>query len=358
MDEALFMQRALELAHKGSGYTAPNPMVGAVLVHNGRIIGEGWHHHYGADHAEVNCLRNVVEADRALIAESTMFVNLEPCAHYGITPPCSVRLVQEKIRRVVIANCDPYEKVSGKGIEILKQGNIIVETGLLPEAGLWLNRRFFCFHRAQRPYIILKWAKTREGFMAPEDRHRFRITGEAAIQLSHKWRTEESAIMVGTTTARFDNPQLTARKWPGKQPLRIVIDRTLKLPEEMHLFDDAAATWVVNEKIEGLKGNVHYVKLDFTDDLLPALLKKMAEARLLSVIIEGGANLLNQFLERDLWDEARVLTGSVSLAEGVAAPLPRNANLVYSSDIGSDRFELFTHLQNPFTYPKSGTPEL
>lgn len=348
----------MELAHRGSGFTAPNPMVGAILVHDGRVIGEGWHHHYGADHAEVNCLRSVQEENRNLIQDSAMYVNLEPCAHYGITPPCSARLVQEHIKKVVIANCDPYEKVSGKGIEILRQENIQVETGLLKEAGVWLNRRFFCFHQRQRPYIILKWAKTKEGYIAPLDRKRFRITGEPANILSHKWRTEESAIMVGTTTALHDNPQLTARKWPGKQPLRIVIDRTLKLPEDRYLFDERAATWIVNEKLDGLKGNVHFVQMEFDNNFLPALLKRMVDARLVSVIVEGGANLLNQFLNQNLWDEARVFTGAVSLPEGVVAPLLKNAGLAFSTELDEDRFDLYLHNQNAFNYPVTYFPGL
>jgi diaminohydroxyphosphoribosylaminopyrimidine deaminase / 5-amino-6-(5-phosphoribosylamino)uracil reductase len=345
-----YMQKCLELAQRAKGHTAPNPMVGAVLVYGERIIGEGWHHFYGADHAEVNCLKNVADADKSLIPQSTMYVNLEPCAHYGITPPCAVRLVKEKVKKVVIANIDPFEKVSGSGLKILTEGGIEVETGILEKEGLWLNRRFFCFHSRNRPYIILKWAQTNNGFIAPSDKSQLWITGKESQKLVHKWRTEEGAIMVGTNTAMCDNPRLTARLHEGKQPLRIVLDRNLQLPPTNHVFDSAAATWIVNEQHEWLNGNVHSVKLKFDDTLLTQLMARLHAAKILSIIIEGGAVLLNSFIGKGLWDEARIFTGDVFLKDGIPAPRLENEVPVFHKESGADSLQVFTNKNSAYKY--------
>ena len=325
-------------------------MVGAVLVHDDRIIGEGWHHFYGADHAEVNCLKNVAETDKRLIPESTMYVNLEPCAHYGITPPCANRLVQEKIRKVVISNTDLFEKVSGKGIAILKEGGVEVETGICEKEGLWLNRRFFCFHAQKRPYIILKWAQTKDGYIAPTDWGRLQITGEESQQLVHKWRTEEASIMVGTTTALMDNPQLTARHWHGRQPLRIVLDRNLHLPATHHVFNDTAATWIVNEQRQILSGNIHSVQIPFDDNLLCTLLKRLYEAHILSIIVEGGAVLLNSFIAQGLWDEARIFTGNAYLKGGISAPVLKEEVHAFTNAVGVDELRVFVNEHSAYPY--------
>jgi diaminohydroxyphosphoribosylaminopyrimidine deaminase/5-amino-6-(5-phosphoribosylamino)uracil reductase len=345
----LYMQRCMELAQRAKGHTAPNPMVGAVLVYNDRVIGEGWHHYYGADHAEVNCLTNVAEPDKHLIPQSTMYVSLEPCAHQGITPPCAVRLVKEQVKKVVIANADPFEKVSGEGIKILQDAGIEVLTGVLEKEGLWLNRRFFCFHSRQRPYIILKWAQTKDGFIAPADRSRLRISGNASQLLLHKWRTEESAIMIGTTTAINDDPQLTARLWPGRQPLRIVLDKDLRVPATHHLFNEDAATWIVNQQKETLHGNIHHIRLTFDDTLLAQLLHRMHEARLLSLVVEGGAHLLDCFIQQGLWDEARVFRGEMSIANGIAAPAMTGAP-VMSSALEHDTLQVWVNSNSPYKY--------
>ena len=345
-----FMSYCLDLAQKAKGHTAPNPMVGAVLVHDDRVIGEGWHHYYGADHAEVNCLKNVAEADKYLVPESTMYVNLEPCAHYGITPPCADRLVLEKVKKVIIANTDPFEKVSGKGIAILKAGGVEVETGVCEKEGLWVNRRFFCFHSRKRPYIILKWAQTKDNFIAPPDKHRFRITGDESLQLVHKWRTEEAAIMVGTNTALNDNPQLTARHWQGRQPLRIALDRNLRLPATHHLFDNAAATWIINEQREILSGNVHSIQMTFDDTLLTELMHRLYDARILSLIVEGGAALLNSFISAGLWDEARIFTGAVLLNEGIAAPILTEETPAFTSTTGNDELRVFVNRNSAYQF--------
>ena len=345
-----YIKQCLDLAQRAKGHTAPNPMVGAVLVHNGRIIGEGWHHYYGADHAEVNCLKNVAAADKHLIPESTMFVNLEPCAHYGITPPCANRLVQERIKQVIIANNDPFDQVNGRGIDILNESGISVETGVLEKEGSWVNRRFFCFHKQQRPYIILKWAQTQDGYIAPADRSRLQITNADSQKLLHKWRTEEAAIMVGTTTALMDNPQLTSRLYEGRQPLRIVLDRSLKLPATYHLLDGTAPTWIINEQKEILHGNVHSVKLSFDDRLLPALLHKLYEAKILSVIVEGGAALLNSFISAGLWDEARIFTGDILLKDGIQAPVLQDETAAFTRSIDNDELQVFVNNKSDYPY--------
>jgi len=344
------MLRCLELAQKAKGYTAPNPMVGAVLVHEDRIIGEGWHRSYGSSHAEVDCLNNVKSDDRHLIPASTMYVNLEPCAHYGLTPPCAARLVEEKVKKVIIANTDPFEKVKGRGVAILIAGGIEVETGLLEKEGLWVNRRFFCSQEQKRPYIILKWAKTREGFIAPSDRSRFQITGTAASELLHKWRTEEAAIMVGTTTALNDNPELTARFWPGKQPLRIVPDRFLQLPVTSNLFNKDANTWILNEKKEAGNGGLNFIKSAFDESFLPGLMARLYEARKLSLIVEGGARLLESFISMGLWDEARIFTGAASIPDGLPAPLLKGGHHEYSMQIGDDQLDLFVNKNSKYAY--------
>ncbi len=351
----IYMQRCLELAAMGKGHVAPNPMVGAVLVHNGRIIGEGWHKHYGQAHAEVNCLQNVAETDWQLIPESVMYVSLEPCAHYGKTPPCATRLVQEHVKEVIICNDDPFDKVAGRGMEILKQAGIPVTSGLLAPEGKWLNRRFFCFHEQQRPYIILKWAKTNNGFLAPADSSRMQLTGKPAQELVHKWRAEEAAIMVGTTTARNDNPQLTARLVQGAQPLRIVLDRQLTLPANLNIYANDAPTWIVNEGKETVEGHVSFIKLDFNNMLLEQLMHRLYNAGIQSVIVEGGARLLNSFIEIGLWDEARVFTAPVQLGNGIHAPV-FNTNAVFKTAIGEDALKLYVNDKS--NYPYVGGMEL
>jgi len=350
MNHESYMSQCLALALKGRGYTAPNPMVGAVLVYNDVVIGEGWHHAYGKDHAEVNCLKSVVKAEKELIPQSIMYVNLEPCAHHGNTPPCAERLVQEGIKEVVIANTDPFEKVSGRGIEILRQGGVQVTTGVLEREGLWLNRRFFNFHTRKRPYIILKWAQTKDGFFAPLTRTRFQITGDYSQLLVHKWRTEEAAIMVGTNTALSDNPQLNARLVKGRQPLRIVLDRKLQLPDTYHVFDGSSPTWIINERQEQRKGNLSYAQLKFDETLLDQLMDRLYASGILSVIVEGGAGLLHSFISRSLWDEARVFTGNVSIGEGIASPELTHSTLAFKTFVERDTLDIFVHQNSPYSY--------
>lgn len=346
------MKRCLELALAGRGSVAPNPMVGAVLVHEGRIIGEGFHAVYGQNHAEVNCLESVREEDKHLIPESTMYVSLEPCAHFGKTPPCAVRLVKERVKEVIVCNEDPFEKVSGRGLTILQEHNIATESGILQQKGLWLNRRFFCFHQRKRPYIILKWAQTEQGFFAPLNRSRFQMSNRHSQQLVHKWRTEEAAILVGTKTALNDDPQLTARLWDGRQPLRIVIDRTLSLPHSLRLFNDDAPTWIINSTRDDEDGHLKYIALDFSGNMLQQLLTRLHEANILSLIVEGGAELLNSFIREGLWDEARIFETENVLQEGVPAPLLSAATKAFSTPIASDMLHVYVHADSPYQYVK------
>jgi len=350
MSNEQYIKRCLELAEKSKGFVSPNPMVGAVLVYNNRIIGEGRHEQYGQAHAEVNCIESVAPKDRHLVSESTMYVSLEPCAHYGNTPPCALRIIEEEIKHVVICNNDPFEKVSGRGIKLLVDKGIKVEQGILEKQGKWLNRRFFHFHQQKRPYIILKWAQTVNGFFAPADHSRMQLTNIHAAQLVHKWRTEESAIMVGYNTALNDDPQLTARLYTGKQPLRIVLDKQLKLSPSQKILDDQAPTWIINEQKEEAINNLRYIKIPFNDNLLQNLFAELYATNVQSVIIEGGTRLLKSVIEKDLWDEARVFTAAVTLENGLTAPLLTNANHMLTVDIINDKLEVYTHRHNPFAY--------
>jgi len=349
-DSEKIMERCLQLAAKGKPTARPNPLVGAVLVHEGRVLAEGFHEQYGKEHAEINCLNRVKDAERHLIPESTLYVSLEPCAHFGKTPPCALRLVQEKIKKVIICNTDPFEKVSGKGLEMLRNAGIGTETGLLEEKGRWLNRRFFCFYQDKRPYIILKWAQTGQGFFAPLNRTRFQMSNRHSQQLVHRWRTEEAAIMVGTETALRDDPQLTARLWNGPQPLRIVLDKKLRLPQNLRIFNEKAITWIINEIKDEEKENLRFVRMDFSKDLLPSILNKLFEAGILSLIVEGGERLLHSFLSENLWDEARIFETENVLKTGIPAPVLGNAQKVMETPLQSDRLRVFLNDSNPFRY--------
>jgi diaminohydroxyphosphoribosylaminopyrimidine deaminase / 5-amino-6-(5-phosphoribosylamino)uracil reductase len=344
------IRRCFDLAQKASGKTSPNPMVGAVLLHDGIVIGEGWHKEYGAAHAEVDCLNSVLPEHRHLIAASTMYVNLEPCAHYGKTPPCAFRIIEEGIKRVVIANIDPYSEVNGAGITILQQHGCEVVSGILKEEGEWLNRRFFCFHSLRRPYIILKWAASRDGYVAPTNTGNYPITTATTNVLVHKWRTEEDAIIVGLNTARLDNPTLTARHWPGKQPLRIVADRNCSLQPNSNLLNADAATLVLNALKSEQIGNLEYLKIDFDNHFYENLTAILHERKIQSVIVEGGAKLLNNFIGQGLWDEARVFTGSGTIGGGTAAPMLQNAILGASFNIGVDTLQIFTNNTSRYPY--------
>ncbi|MEJ8757657.1 bifunctional diaminohydroxyphosphoribosylaminopyrimidine deaminase/5-amino-6-(5-phosphoribosylamino)uracil reductase RibD [Pontibacter sp. H259] len=329
------MRRALELARLGSGYTAPNPMVGCVVVHNGQIIGEGWHQNYGGPHAEVNAIASVV--DKSLLPESRVYVTLEPCSHFGKTPPCADLLINSGVRDVVVCNLDPNPLVAGRGVQKLLDAGIKVETGLLEQEGLELNKRFFTSHTLMRPYIILKWAETADGFVAKPGCEQVQISGALAKRFVHKLRAEEQAIMVGTRTALHDNPQLNTRHWKGRNPTRIVIDRQLQLPESINLFDKAQATIVYNYKKQQEQENLYFVKLPENQPLLPHIMADLHKRNVISVLVEGGTYLLESLLKENLWDEAFILKNTIlTITEGIKAPTMVYGSLVDKQTLGTD----------------------
>ncbi len=317
----MFMQRCLDLALLGMGEVAPNPMVGCVIVYDGKIIGEGYHQKFGGPHAEVNAINSVKNPE--LLSQSTLYVSLEPCAHHGKTPPCSGLIVEKRIPRVVIGTIDPFAEVAGKGIEHMRKSGIEVELGLLEAECREINRRFFTFHEKKRPYIILKWAQTLDGFIdtdRTETQHPTWITNALSKRLVHKQRSEESAILIGTNTAEFDNPALTVREWTGSQPVRMVIDRTGRLDPNLHIFDGKAPTWVFTEMAKPDSENLKFITLDFSRNILPQMMEELFRLDILSVIVEGGSELLNSFLALNLWDRAFVYTGNQFFGKGVEAP--------------------------------------
>ncbi len=319
-----YMRRCLELARLGMGNVSPNPMVGAVIVYEGRIIGEGYHQQYGEGHAEVNAIKQVTDkfADHAeLLSQSTIYVSLEPCAHYGKTPPCADLIIKHRIPKVVIGCRDPFEQVNGRGIEKLLAAGIEVTTGVLEEECKWLNRRFFTRIQKHRPYVILKWAQTVDGFFAPADGRQLWITGTESRKLVHQWRGEEDAILVGTNTVIADNPKLNVRYSNGKPPKRIIIDRKLKLSDTLNVFDQSVETLVFNEVKTNIDGKNKFIALEDFDNYVPQyILYQLYLQDIQSVIIEGGAFTLNSFIQVGLWDEARVFSGKTELKTGIKAP--------------------------------------
>ncbi|WP_375416368.1 bifunctional diaminohydroxyphosphoribosylaminopyrimidine deaminase/5-amino-6-(5-phosphoribosylamino)uracil reductase RibD [uncultured Hymenobacter sp.] len=347
-----FMRRALDLALRGGQATRPNPLVGCVVTHQGRCLGEGWHERFGGPHAEVNALAAVPAADRQWLPQSRIYVTLEPCAHHGKTPPCADLLIREGVGEVVICNRDPNPLVAGQGIGRLRAADIQVETGLLETEGRWLNRRFFTMQEKQRPYLVLKWAETADGFLAGPYFQPVQISGEQARLLTHKWRTEEAAILVGTRTALHDNPRLNAREWPGPQPVRAVIDKNLSLPPTHHLFDQSQPTLVYTYRQRAPCENVEYITLTEPGhgpgqvvDLLPQMLADLHRRGLQSVLVEGGPTVLNSLLAHDLWDEMRVFRSRArQLGAGIAAPKPGLSGLQGLENAGDD--ELLTWLNS------------
>lgn len=319
-----FMRRALYLAQKGAGFVAPNPLVGAVLVHENRIIGEGWHQRFGAAHAEVNCISSVQDKDVALIPESTLYVSLEPCAHYGKTPPCAALIIKHKIRKVVIACVDTFSAVAGKGIDMLRTAGTVVSLGVCEAEARYLNRRFFTFHEKKRPFIILKWAQTADGSIAPEEGQKVMLSNALAQRYVHKMRQEEAAILVGYRTALLDDPFLTDRYFGGPQPLRIVLDRDDQLPHNMNLKKDGGATLIYNSCSDRQEENCKYVRLE--DYIIEEVLAHLYRSGINSLIVEGGSRTLTTFIEHELWDEAHIIQTQKTLGGGLTAPvLPRPA---------------------------------
>lgn len=336
---ATYMQRALYLAQKGRFSTSPNPRVGAVIVYKGQIIGEGYHRNYGEAHAEPNAIAAV--NDKNLLKESTLYVTLEPCSHQGKTPPCVDLILKHEIPEVYIASKDPYEKVNGSGIEKLKAAGVKVKVGLLEKEALQVNKRFFCFHQKKRPYLILKWAETADGFMGrdqgdPEKSDNW-ITSAESKQLVHLWRAEESGILVGQNTALIDNPALTCRLIKGKNPIRILIDEALKVPKDHRIFDEEAPTLVFNPQKNEVRGQTEFIQLDFSNSakFIDQMLKKLHQKNIQSILIEGGSQTLQHFIDANLWDEARVFVGKKNFMKGIKAPT-LNAELSHSEMVSND----------------------
>jgi diaminohydroxyphosphoribosylaminopyrimidine deaminase / 5-amino-6-(5-phosphoribosylamino)uracil reductase len=330
------MARCLQLAQLGAGNVSTNPMVGCVVVHNETIIGEGYHQRYGQPHAEVNAINEV--ADKSLLTESTLYVNLEPCAHHGKTPPCADLITHHQLKRVVIGTIDTFSKVAGKGIDKLKAAGIDVTIGISQDECRYLNRRFFYYHEYKLPYIILKWAQTANGFMGrlPADNNLDKKISNAQTNiLVHGWRTEEDAILVGKNTAILDNPALTARLWQGKNPIRLVIDQHLETPATNTIFNADARTIVFNGLKQAENKNLHYEKLDFSTTILPQLLSKLYHLQIQSVLVEGGSYTLQSFITANLWNEARIITSNKIWNDGIAAP-KLLGEIAHQTTVGSD----------------------
>ena len=320
-----YINRCIELAKNGLGFTYPNPLVGSVIVLNDKIIGEGWHQKAGEPHAEVNAINSV--KDKSLLKHATIYVNLEPCSHYGKTPPCANLIVEYGIKKVVIGSVDANSKVSGKGIFHLQNNGCDVIVGVLEQACLNLNKRFFTFHNKKRPLIILKWAETQDGFMdnlrdENSEKSPNWISYAYSQQLVHKMRAEEQAILVGTNTALNDNPKLNARNWFGLDPVRIVLDRSLKIPSHYHLLDGSVKTIVLTEKApnKSVNENTYFEQIDFSKNLAEQICDVLFNHEIQSVIIEGGSQTLQTFIAENLWDEAFVFVGNIKFEYGLKAP--------------------------------------
>lgn len=336
-----YMSRCIQLAELGAGNVAPNPMVGAVLVYDDKIIGEGYHQKYGEPHAEVNCINSVSLENKSLIQKSTIYVSLEPCSHYGKTPPCADLIIKSKIKKVVIGCRDIYKEVSGRGIEKLQNARLEVITGVLENECIELNKRFFTFHEKNRPYIILKWAQSANGKIGSDDDERILISNDYSNRLVHKWRSEEAAILVGTNTALKDNPSLTTRLWKGKNPVRIVIDKHLKLPHELKIFSKATNTIIFNSLRNTIEENVEYIKLE-NKNFLEEMLRALYKLNIQSVLVEGGVKTLQSFIDAGLWDEARVITNEEMIIEnGIDAPEIKSFKLIKQERYFSERIDYF-----------------
>jgi len=354
------MHRCLQLAELGAGSVAPNPMVGAVIIHNDRIIGEGYHQQYGQAHAEVNCISAVMRVDKHLVKDATLYISLEPCAHFGKTPPCADLILKHGIKKVVVGCRDPFAEVNGKGIEKLQSAGVDVQVGVLEEQCKELNKRFFTFHTACRPYIILKWAQTHDGKIASlhqaHGTKRLRISNALSNRIVHKWRSEEMAILVGTNTALADDPELTTRLWPGKNPTRLVIDMDLQLPRTLKIFNESAPTIVFNLQQHTLPAGkfdfaalknrgVMYYQVTEDVNLVHQISNALYQLNIQSALIEGGAFLLQSFIDEGMWDEARVITNQeLVVGEGLPAPVLKDQQLSASEFLGSDIINYYKRL--------------
>ncbi len=319
-------------------------MVGSVIVHKNKIIGEGWHQTYGGPHAEVNAIKAV--KDSSLLSKSIIYVSLEPCSHFGKTPPCSDLIIASGIKKIVIGTVDPFEKVAGKGVKKLLDAGCEVLVGLLEKECWDLNKRFFTFHHKKRPYIILKWAQTEDGFIAPEfqeDRNPVWITNKYSKQLVHKWRSEEQAILIGTNTAVKDNPKLNTRLWKGKDPTRIVIDRNLRIPGNSALFDSTVKTIVICENCDpdrvNNSDNLIFEPINFSEEIATQICEVLHRHEIQSVIVEGGSKTLQTFIDAGLWDETRIFTGNKKFRNGIKSP-EFTGNLSFEQQVEDDNLKI------------------
>lgn len=357
-----YMHRCIELSKLGQGNVAPNPMVGSVLVHGDLIIGEGYHQKYGEAHAEVNCINSVKPEHRHLIELSSIYVSLEPCAHFGKTPPCADLIITHKIPRVVVGCRDPFPMVAGKGIEKLKAAGIEVITGVLEKECKELNKRFFTFHTQHRPYIILKWAQTGDGKIARTEAphastNRLLISNEYTNRLVHQWRSEEMSILVGTNTALLDNPELNTRLWPGNSPIRLVVDTDLQLPPSLKLFDGKYPTIVFNSQKHTIpeeaitlvygaqnesESQLYYYQVTDDVSLVHQVLNALYELKIQSVLVEGGAFLLQSFIDESMWDEARIITNEdLFIGNGLPSPVLKNQQFHSKVQSGTDTIRTY-----------------
>lgn len=317
-----YIKRCIELAKNGLGTTYPNPLVGCVIVYENTIIGEGWHKKSGEAHAEVIAIESV--QNKELLSSSTLYVSLEPCSHFGKTPPCADLILKYKIPNVVIGTLDPNSKVAGKGIQKLLDAGVNVTVGILEKECNELNKRFFTFHKKNRPFIVLKWAESADGFISPKNKDEQKpvwISNEFSRQLVHKWRSEEQAILVGTQTIIDDNPSLTVRDWTGENPIRVIIDKENVIDLSSNAFDKKAKTIVFSNKdVVSNSDTIHNIKINFEQNSNQEIVEKLFENNIQSVIIEGGRKTIQSFIDANLWDEARVFIGEISLKEGTKAP--------------------------------------
>lgn len=337
MQDEIFMRRCLSLAELGKGSVSPNPMVGAILVYEGKIIGEGYHQQYGHEHAEVNCINSVSQTNKHLIPLSVIYVSLEPCAHFGKTPPCSDLIIKQGIRKVIIGCRDPFKQVNGKGIEKIRAAGIEVITGILEKDCIELNKRFFTFHTRQRPYIVLKWAQTADKKIAYETDARLLISNEFTNRLVHQWRSEEAGILVGTNTALSDDPSLNNRLWHGNSPVRLIIDMQLRLPATLHVFDGQQRTVVFNSIKGEDDGNTLFYKISAELNIIDQILDACYQLQIQSILVEGGASLLQSFINSEIWDEARIITNKeLIINDGLNAPVLNDFELAKEENIFSD----------------------
>jgi diaminohydroxyphosphoribosylaminopyrimidine deaminase/5-amino-6-(5-phosphoribosylamino)uracil reductase len=341
-----FMTRCLELAKNGQGSVYPNPMVGSVIVHKGLIIGEGWHQKAGGPHAEVLAIDSV--KNKELLPEATLYVNLEPCSHHGRTPPCADLILRNGIKKVVIGSVDSHEKVGGKGVKRLRENGVEVTCAIMEKQSRKLNKRFFTFHEKKRPYVILKWAESKDGYIFPEAElvekgTPYWISNAYSLQRVHQWRAEEAAILVGKNTVLQDDPRLNIRDFKGNSILRIAIDRDLEIPGTMNFFDQTSKTIIYNAKKNQQQGDLLFVKLDFQKELIGQIMNHLHSIEVQSLIVEGGLITLNSFIRSGFWDEARVVKGEQIFKNGIKAPIS-GGSLVKEELIDNNLLQIYKRI--------------